>query len=81
MALDQSDLGQYSRMGDKGYEASDQIRKEEPRILCEDSKGSNHDLENETSLLLRKGSRMYVEDSGLGMEQEAKCGVDDTEIR
>ena len=68
-------------MGDKGYEASDQIRKDEPRILYEDSEGSNHDLENETSLLLRNGSRMYVEDSGLDMEQEAKCGVDDTEIR
>ena len=65
----------------KGYEASDQIRKDEPRILCEDSEGGNHDLENETSLLLRNGSRMHVEDSGLDMEQEAKCGVDDTEIR
>ena len=79
--MDQSDLGQYSRMGDKGYEASDQIRKDEPRILYEDSEGGNHDLENETSLLLRNGSRMHVEDSGLDMEQEAKCGVDDTEIR
>ena len=49
--------------------------------MCEDSEGGNHDLENETSLLLRNGSRMHVEDSGLDMEQEAKCGVDETEIR
>ena len=69
-------------MGDKGYEASDQIRKkDEPRILYKGSEGGNHDLENETSLLLRNGSRMHVEDSGLDMEHEAKCGVDDTEIR
>ena len=51
-------------MGDKGYEASDQIRKDEPRVLYEDSEGGNHDLENETSLILRNGSRMHVEDSG-----------------
>ena len=68
-------------MGDKGYEASDQIRKDEPRILYEDSEGGNHDLENETSLLLRNGSRMHVVDSWLDMKDKAKCGVDDTEIR
>ena len=40
-------------MGDKGYEASDQIRKkDEPRILYEDSEGGKNDLENdETSFL------------------------------
>ena len=35
-------------MGDKGYEASDQIRtKDEPRILYEDSEGGKNDLEND----------------------------------
>ena len=57
---------QHSRMGDKGCEASDQIRKDEPRILCEDSEGGSHDLENETSLPLRNGGRMHVDDSGTG---------------
>ena len=72
-----------SRRGfkDGRQKAMRRLIKFERRILYDDSEGGNHDLENETSLLFRNGSRMHVEDSGLDMEHKAKCGVDDTEIR
>ena len=63
-------------MGDKGYEASDQIRKkDEPKILYEDSEGGKNDLENETSLLIRYDNRMHIGGQwvGHGTQGQVRC--------
>ena len=54
--LEQSDLGQNQRLGDKSYEASVQIQKKRrrnmERTLCDDSEGGKDEMEEDEAPFL-----------------------------